>query len=390
MTDAPDLDKITLDSIGPRAGMKWGTTPQGIIPAWIADMDFPIAPEIQSALTSRAANDLGYPTWIDQPPAGPLSEAFAEYMELKHGWRPDPGHVRSYTDINQALQILLHVMTSPGDRVAFHTPGYYPFFETCAEMDRPLLPIPMIPEGDSWRFDLDRLAADLADGRCRVLLLVNPHNPTGRVMTRAELTGLAELAERHDLLVLADEIHADLIHGSAEHIPFATILPERTVTLTSATKAFNLGGIRCSAIHVGVPAVRDALDRQPTHIYGAANLLGVEASVAAWRHGGEWLQAVRTVLDRNRHLVAKLLPEGVGYRVPEATYLAWLDFSALNLGEEPADFLLRDAQVRLSPGPAFGPGGDGFARLNFATSGPILEQMLNRLANAITNRVKQV
>ncbi|WP_245690784.1 MalY/PatB family protein [Sinosporangium album] len=386
MTDAFRLDKLTLDHLGSRAGLKWATTPAGVIPAWVADMDFPIAPEIQSALTLRTGHDLGYPHWLDEPACGPLAEAFAERMELRYSWRPDPGHVRSYTDINQALQVLLHIFTEPGDKVALHTPGYYPFLETFVEMDRPLLPIPMIAKGDSWEFDADRLAEDLADGRCRVLLLVNPHNPTGRVFSEAELTALAELAERHDLLVLSDEIHADLTYGDARHIPFATLLPERTVTLTSATKAFNLGGIRCSVTHVGVPAVREALDRQPTHLYGAANLLGVEATVAAWRHGDAWLDEVRAVLDRNRRMVADLLPKGVTYRVPEATYLAWLDFHAVELGDEPAEFVRREAHVRLSSGATFGPGGEGFSRLNFATSGPVLHEMLHRLAAAVAGR----
>lgn len=333
-------------------------------------MDFPVAPEITEALRRRAAGDLGYPVWLDSPDAGPLAEAFATRMAVRYGWQPDPALVRSYTDINQALQVLLQVCTSTGDGVAVHTPAYHPFLGTLAEMKRPLRPIPMLPDGDSWRFDKPDLSG------CRVLLLVNPHNPTGRVFTRAELLALADQAERHDLMVISDEIHADLTYAPNKHIPFATILPERTVTLTSATKAFNLGGIRCSVAHIGMPSVREALDRQPSFVYGSANLFGVEATVTAWRQGDAWLEQVVATLDRNRKLIAERLPAGVGYRIPQATYLAWLDFG------EPgaAGRLEREAKVLLSDGDEFGPGGENFARLNFATSTPVLEEILHRIS----------
>src|SRR5437868_8093656 len=194
-----------------RDGLKWAKAGEGVIPAWVADMDFPVAPEITEALSRRAAGDLGYPAWLDSP-VSPLAETFAARMHDRYGWEPDPAFVRVYTDVNQALQVLLHVWTSPGDKVAMHTPAYHPFIETFAQMDRPLHPIQLLPEGDSWRFDEPDLTG------CKVLLLVNPQNPTGRVFTRTELQGLADLAERPDLLVIADEIHADLIHGSHRHI----------------------------------------------------------------------------------------------------------------------------------------------------------------------------
>lgn len=383
MIDAFRLNELTLDTLGPRDGVKWSVAAPGVIPAWVADMDFPVAPAVREAIVRRAEGDLGYPAWLDKHGSGPLPEAFAERMEQRYGWRPDPGHTRSFTDINQALQVLLHTMTRPGDAVALHTPVYHPFLHTLREMDRPLLAVPMRPDGDVWGFDLDELAGRLGGAGCRVLLLVNPHNPTGRAFTAAELAGLAELAERHDLLVISDEIHADLTHDGHRHIPFATLLPERTVTLTSATKAFNLGGIRCSVAHVGAPAVRAALDSWPQHLFGAANLLGVEATVAAWRHGDPWLTEVRGILDRNRHLIAKRLPGTVGYRLPDATYLAWLDFTALAPDEDPADLLLREARVMVNSGPMFGPGGTGFVRLNFATSRPILEEILRRVSTTV-------
>ncbi|MEV4107972.1 aminotransferase class I/II-fold pyridoxal phosphate-dependent enzyme [Nonomuraea sp. NPDC049695] len=354
-------------------GIKWAEVAPGVIPAWVADMDLSTAPEVIEALQQRASGDLGYPTWLDQPTAGPLAEAFAERMTNRYGWAADPSLVRSFNDVNQALQVFLQIWTRPGDGVALHTPAYHPFLTTLDVMDRPLHPIQFESDGDSWRFEVPDLSG------CRVLLLVNPHNPTGRVFTREELNALAEQVERHDLLVLSDEIHADLTYEPHRHIPFATILPDRTVTLTSATKAFNLGGIRCSVAHVGHAGVRKALEAQPPFLYGSANLFGVEATVAAWRRGDAWLESTRALLDRNRHTIASRLPSTVDYRLPEATYLAWLHVGRPGM----AEVYEREAKVRLNDGSIFGPGGDGHVRLNFATTEPILSEILDRLARVL-------
>ncbi|MFI6816492.1 MalY/PatB family protein [Nonomuraea sp. NPDC050328] len=337
-------------------------------------MDFPVAPVIREALERRIVTDLGYPTWDEQYAPAPLIEAFAERSEGKYGWRPSgPDRVRAFSDLNQALQVILHTITEPGDPVAVHTPTYNAFVASLTEMNRPILPIAaqVDTDGDGWRFEVPDLA------RAKVLLLVNPHNPTGRAFTRAELTELAEAAERHDLVVISDEIHADLVYEPHRHIPFATLLPERTITLTSASKAFNLGGVRCAVAHFGHEATRKAVWSAPKFLYGEANLFGVEATVAAWRHGEPWLAEILGLLDRNRRMLAERLPAGVGYRVPEATYLAWLDFGRPGAAER----LEREAGVLLSGGEQFGPGGENFARLNFATSLPVLEELVGRISS---------
>jgi cystathionine beta-lyase len=242
---------------------------------------------------------------------------------------------------------------------------------------------------DGWRFDLPRLADQLAATRCRTLLLVNPQNPTGRVFSRAELTGLAELVVERDLMVICDEVHADLSYPPHQHIPLASLAPEvaaRTVTITSATKAFNLAGIRCALAHIGPERLRTALDAQPNDLFGSLNVLGVEATLAAWRDGDEWLDAVRAHLRANRDLLTGLLARRlplIRFRPPQATYLAWLDCRELGLAVEPTKFFQDRARVRLSPGPAFGPGGDGFVRLNFATSAAILTEIVERMASAV-------
>ncbi|MEW9529911.1 MalY/PatB family protein [Microbispora sp. NPDC049125] len=366
-----DFDSLTLDAARTRDGIKWAHAAPDVIPAWVADMDFPTPDAVVDAVTRRLKTDLGYPAWLDIPNCPPLAEAFAERMETRYGWHADPGHVRPYTDVNQALQVLLDVMTSPGDAVATHVPAYDPFLTTITGMGRRLLPIPVAADGTF------QLPAEPAP----VVLLVNPHNPSGRCFTRAELEAVAGYAERHGSLVIADEIHAELTYAHARHIPFATILPGRTVTLTSASKAFNMGGLRCAVAHLGSKAVRDALGGRPPHVYGAPGVLGVEATIAAWRDGGPWLEEVLTVLDRNRRMVAGRLPSRIGHRTPEATYLAWLDVGV----PDAAGFLLREARVKLNPGPMYG-GADTCVRLNFATSAPILEEILTRIGAAMERR----
>ncbi|MFI6517316.1 MalY/PatB family protein [Spirillospora sp. NPDC050679] len=365
-----------FDDIDPHVlanGSKWARVDSGVLPAWVADMDFPVAPPIREAL-QRHVDYLGYPRWDDMPALNPLREAFTERMRERHDLSLDPSRIHVFTELIQALQVVLHLGTRPGDAVAMHTPAYPPFLETIEAMGRRLVPIPMIDTPDGWTFDAEAAAG------ARALVLVNPHNPTGRVMTRAELEALAEVAERDGMLVISDEIHSDLVHDPHRHVPFASLL-DRTVTLTSASKSFNLAGLRCSVAHVGDARVREAMAAMPPQFFGEVSSLSVAATVAAWREGDPWLAEVRQTLARNRDLVAASLPAGVRHHPPEATYLAWLDCRALNLGADPAEHFLEHSRVMLSSGPSFGPGGEGFARLNFATGGPILKEILRRLSD---------
>jgi cystathionine beta-lyase len=385
----PGFDELDLDQLRTRRGMKWAVAGPDELPAWVADMDFPIPPSVRAALVRRVDTDLGYPTWTGSREGLELPEAFAERMERRYGCTFDPSHVRQFTDVNQALQVVLHVATRPGDAVALHVPAYPPFLETLASMGRPLVPIQMRETPEGWGFDADRLAADVTRHGCRALLLVNPQNPTGRSFRRAELLALADIALSHDLLVISDEIHADLVYQPGAHIPFASLgteIAERTITVTSATKAFNLAGIRCAVAHLGSRRVREAIAAQPKYLFGEVGILGVAATLAAWRESDDWLAEVMTVLDGNRRRLIEGLPPGVTGRLPEATYLAWLDCRALEIGPDPVAFFRERAAVLVSGGPPFGPGGQGFARVNFATSGPILEEILSRISKAVAHR----
>ncbi len=381
----PTFDNLDPRWLRSRRGAKWRCPAPGVLPAWVADMDFPVAEPIRERLAKLADfGELGYPDWPDG--VTPLRRLFSERMQRLYGWAPDPDHVREFTDVGQALQVVLHLGTSEGDAVALHTPSFPPFMRSIEDTDRLAVPIPMMDTPDGWRFDLERLEHDLALNPASALLLTNPHNPTGRVFTRDELLGLAEAAERHDLLIISDEVHSELVYEPHRHIPFASLGPEveaRTVTITSATKGFNLAGIRCAVAHIGPARLRAALAEQPPLLFGNVSVFGVEATAAAWTECDGWLVDVRRYLSGNRVLVAKelqrRLPE-VRFHIPEATYLYWLDCRSLRWGRDPARVFRSLGRVELSPGHAFGPDGNGFVRLNFATSRSLLNQVMERIA----------
>ncbi|WP_433220446.1 aminotransferase class I/II-fold pyridoxal phosphate-dependent enzyme [Dactylosporangium sp. CS-047395] len=346
-------------------GAKWGDVAPGTIGAWVADMDLGVAPAIRHALLDAVdREDFGYPHW---PDGDPVPAAFEAWMAARHGWTPSGGHTRVFTDVLQILQVVIEQTTRPGDGVAIHVPAYPPFLAAIVRSGRRIVPI--------GRSSMDGV---------RLMVLVNPQNPSGRVFRRDELEALLDLAERHDLPVLADEMHADLVYAPHRHIPFAALserAARRTITATSATKAFNLAGLRCAVAHVGPAALRAQLDNMPPDFFGTPSTLGRLATVAAWRDGAGWLEDLRGTLTANRATVgawAAGLP--LRYREPEGTYLAWL--GGLR-APAPAARLERTARVRLSEGAEFSAGTDvdtgDCVRLNFATGPAVLADILERL-----------
>lgn len=383
------FDGLDLAWLRAKEGVKWRKPDADVLPAWLADMDFPVAPPIRDALAGVVdRGDLGYPAWSTWSGLNPLAEPFAARMSEFYGWRPRPEWLLNFSDILQVLQVVLHLATRPGDAIALQTPNYPPFLKTIELMERRVLASPIEPTADGWAFDPQRLEREVRESGCRTMMVVNPHNPTGRVFTRAELQSLADIAVRHDMLVLADEVLADLVFAPHRHVPLASLGPDiagRTVTLSSVTKAFNLSGLRCAVAHVGPARLREAIAAYPPDFFGPVNVLGVEATKAAWRHGNAWLAALLDHLRGNRDRIAGTLAArmpGIRYAPPQAGYLAWLDCGGLELDEEPADFFLANARVELSHGADFGPGCRGFARLNFGTSTEILTEMLDRMAAA--------
>lgn len=379
------IDDLSLDWLRAKPGRKWRRfgTPYA---AWIADMDFPPSPAIVAAMeTVLAEGDLGYPDWSHERGGSPAVSAWAQRCEALYGWQVDTARTRELNDVVQGIQIVLHLCTEPGDGVVVHTPAYPPFLTSVENSGRRLVRVPATasPEASSgWTFDHDALDARLEHEGAKVLLLCHPHNPTGHVFSDDELASLADLAERHDLLVISDEIHADLIYAPRAHRPMALFAPQRTVTLHAPSKAFNLASLRYAVMHIGADWVEEKIAAMPDHLFGSANLMGATAAEAAWRQGDSWLTAVLGHLDTQRHLLARLLAERlptVGYTPPEATYLAWLDCRDLGWGDDPSA-VFAERGVKLSPGPDYGVEGSGFARLNFATSSSVLREMVERMA----------
>ena len=357
--------------------------PEDVLPAWVAEMDFPLAPPIRDVLLQAVEQgDSGYPF------AGPLGEAYAAFAADRFGWLVDPERVRLVPDVMSGLSALVGALTPPGAGIVVNPPVYAPFFSAVRELGRRVVEVPLARHDDGWALDLDALERAFADGAA-AYILCNPHNPTGRVLTRTELAGVVELATRHGVLVFSDEIHAPLTLAGATHTPYVSLGEEAAahgLTLASASKAWNLAGLKCGLVVSGSPAGAELAARLPESLRFHAGHFGVLGSVAAFTDGGPWLDALLRHLDANRRRLTSLLDEAlpaVRYVMPEGGYLAWLDCRELGLGDDPAAAFLERGRVALSPGPSFGTGGEGFARLNFGTSSALLAEAVRRMASAL-------
>lgn len=380
------LDQLHESKLRLRRGQKWSLYAAEVLPAWVADMDFEVAEPIRAALAERLANnDLGYPL---APARTDLPALFAARVATRFNWRIDPADVLVLSDVVQGLYVGLETLSAPGDGVLIQTPIYPPFLHAAAETGRRAVLCPLVAGNTRYEIDFDALAASV-DAGTRVLMICSPHNPSGRAFAREELSQLAALACRHDLTVISDEIHAELMLNGERHIPIASLSPEiaaRTVTLMSASKAFNIAGLCMAFAHFGSRALRERFQKLPAHTRGGTNTLAIAAVQAAWQAGQPWLDDVIAYLRANRdHVAAHCRAHWplVRHFPPEATYLAWLDMRALGLPGNPQEFLLKQARVALSDGRAFGAAGEGFVRLNFATSRAILDAVLARIDEAL-------
>lgn len=380
-----NLDRELLEA---RPGAKWQLNGPGILSMWVADMDFPVAPMVRGAIEDQlATGDMGYPM---RSLGHDVSKEFAGRMQERYSWTIDPHDVRVTTDVIQSMQAMLLTCTKPGDGVTMQTPIYHPFLNTITEMKRPLIDNPWLRSDGEWVLDIDGLRRTLSETPAKVLILCNPHNPTGRVFTREELEALAEVVLDHELLVISDEIHAEILHPGQVHIPFASLseqIADRTMTLNAASKAFNLAGLKLSVAHTTSEFIAERFDGLPSHLFGGNNTFGLRATLACWRDGQEWFDAMLGRLTSNRDLLADLIREHIpeiSYEKPEATYLAWLDCSRLDLGgAEPADYFLERAKVAFSPGVQFGPKGAGHCRMNFATGPEVITEAVERMAASL-------
>lgn len=392
------LDELTLAQLRRRTSMKWRAHPDDVLPLWVAEMDVLLAEPVAGVLTDAvAAGDTGYPA------GNGYAEAFSRFSARRWSWDgADPARMAIVADVMAGIVEVLRLVTGRGDAVVVSTPVYPPFFAFVEHDDRHIVQSPF---GEDGRLDLDALAAAFAlareNGPRPAYLMSNPHNPTGVVHSRAELTGVARLARRYGVRVISDEIHAPLVLAGAAFTPYLSVDgAENAFTITSASKAFNLAGLKAALIIAG-PAAEEDLQRLPEEVSHGPSHLGVLAHTAALDHGDAWLDALLAGLAHNRDLFGRLVAEhlpGIGYRPPEGTYLAWLDCTSLGLHDRddagsvtgvvsdlagPARFFLDRARVALSSGHVFGAGGAGHVRVNLATSTSVLTEAVTRMGDAL-------
>jgi cystathionine beta-lyase len=386
------LTALTLDRLRERTSMKWRMHPADVLPLWVAELDVPLPPAVRAALTRAVdAGDTGYPVGTA------YAEAVRDFAARRWGWTGvEVARTAIVPDVMLGVVEVLRLITAPGDAVVVTSPVYAPFYAFVAHAGRRVLEAPLDPGG---RIDLAALETAFADPRARVLLLSNPHNPTGVVHTRAELEGVVALARRYDIRIVSDEIHGPIVLSGASFTPLLSVEGSGDAfALMSASKAWNLAGLKAALLIAGAGAADD-LARLPEEVSHGPSHLGVLAHTAAFRDDDAWLDALLSGLDENRRLLHDLVAEHLPATTllwPEGTYLAWLDCRALGLEEStvddgpvvvsdlagPARFFLDHARVALSSGHVFGTGGAGHVRVNFGTTPGILTEAVTRMGRA--------
>lgn len=360
---------------------------EGVLPMWVADMDFRTAPAVVEVL--RKWMDHGIFGYTKVPPV--YYDAIINWFTRRHGWQIDRDWIIYTSGVVPALSAIIKALTVPGDRVLVQTPVYNCFFSSIRNNGCEIVANPLVYTNGTYRIDFDDLARKATDPKVRLLLLCNPHNPVGRVWTRAELMCIGEICLRNDVLVVADEIHCELVYSGHTYIPFASISDDfrnRSVTCTSPSKAFNLAGLQIANIFAADESVRVKIDKAINlNEVCDVNPFGVEALVAAYNDGEEWLEELKCYLSDNylymRTFFNKYLPQFPVVKL-EGTYLVWVDCSVLNRSsKEIAEILLKAEKLWINEGSMYGEAGEGFIRINIACPRQILIDGLNRLKRGL-------
>lgn len=383
-------DDIDVDQLRSAGSVKWTAFPEAI-GAFVAEMDFGVAPPVLAALHA-AVDRMGF-GYLTPALAREVSAACAHWQQERYGWSVHPESVHPVGDVLQALELTMTFFSPVGAPLVLPTPAYMPFLALPPLLGRQVVQVPMVRDAAGRLVhDLPALEQvfDRLDGA--LFVLTNPHNPGGTVATRAELTELSALVDRYDVRVFADEVHAPLVYAGSTHVPYASVsdaAARHSVTATSASKAWNVPGLKCAQLILTADA--DAQRWAEVAFLGSLGVstLGAAASVAAYTEGGPWLDETLEYLDGNRQELATLLAEhlpAAACRAPDGTYLAWLDCRALDLEEGPGGFFHREAGVALVDGIACGEVGAGHVRLNFATPRPVLRELVVRMGSAVRDR----
>lgn len=381
------FDSLTEKQLRTRECAKWNHYPEDILPLWVADMDFPIAEPICQALRAHiSCHDFGYPPHDGIPG---LNEAVQARLAGRFGWQVEQADIMQVSGIVPCFYLAALGLSAPGDEIIVQTPAYPPFAASVQETGRTVVENPMREVDGRWELDLENLESCITPAT-RMILFCNPQNPTGRVFRREELEAFAEIVVRHNLWVVSDELHADLVLDG-QHIPLASLndeIAQRTITLYGPTKAFNIAGLRIGFLITTNARLLERLKSQSGMLV-PGNVLAQKAALAAYRSGDDWLDDTLDYLRGNQSALAAFVAEqlpGVSMTKGEGTYLAWLDFRKAVPAAELESFLLEDARVALNLGSDYGEAGTGFVRLNFATSRAVVLEALTRIQGALARR----
>ncbi len=384
-----DFYLVPLEELRTHKSEKWRAFPSDVLPLPVAEMDFPVAQPIRDALKEMVdKSDLGYLGLIPE-----MGTAFAGFAERRFGWRPDPSQIRIAADVGVGIVETLRVITTPGDQIMINSPVYPNFYTWANETHLTIVDVPLSRgseeiNGSIWHLDWDGIEKAYQSG-LKVHLICNPHNPLGRVYAREELLRLVDLAKKNNVIIISDEIHAPLTFSEQAFTPFMTLGDEARslgITVTAASKGWNIAGLKCAVILTQDAAMHERLNAIAPATHYRASLLGAFATVSAFERGEPWLDKLMVQLDHNRKLVLRLVEEKLPKartHMPHCSYLAWIDFSAYELGDDPAGYLVENARVAFVPGVRFGQAFSGYIRFNFATSPEIIEEAINRVAKAL-------
>jgi cystathionine beta-lyase len=377
------LSALPLAQLQKRKSAKWREFPSDVLPLPVAEMDFEIAQPIRDILEAMIeGSDTGY--------LGPIPELginLAKFAKARWDWEIDPEQVFIATDVGVGMVEMARTVVNPGDLIMLNSPVYHNINNWIQELKCNSYDVPLKKDGLHYTLDLNAVERGYAAG-VKAHFLCSPHNPVGTVFTKQELAELAELAKKYDVTIFSDEIHAPLTYQAKQFVPFlavSDVAREVGICVTSASKSWNLAGLKCATIITAHPKQLERAKSMPPAVHFRASLFGAVASATAYECV-DWLDSAIETMDSNRKFLANLLTQNlssVGYRIPDFSYLAWLDLSTLNLGENPGEFLLEKAKLALNSGIMFGAQSGNFVRLNFATSEEILGEAISRMAGSV-------
>jgi cystathionine beta-lyase len=367
---------------------KWRGFPKDVLPLPVAEMDFPVAEPIRAVLAEMVANsDLGY--------LGPIPELGVGFQKFAHerwNWDLDESQVRAATDVGVAVVEILRIMTQPGDSILINSPVYHNFYNWINETKLNKVDVPFQRTGDEaanpWEIDWAGIENAYASG-IKVHLLCSPHNPLGRIYSKEELLKFVGLAQKHNVLIISNELHAPLTYKGNQYTPILSLgenAQKVSIVVSAASKGWNIAGLKCAIIVTQDPVLFARLNEMPLAVHYRSSILGAFATAVAFSDCGDWLDDVVSQLDENRYLIKNLLSAklpSVRYHIPDNGYLAWLDLESLKLGVDPSKVLLEKGRVAFNPGHTFGAQCSQYIRLNFATSPVIVSEAIERIARTV-------